>query len=120
MSTEKELWAVSPDVRATYSEDGAVLLHISRGLCFSLNPVAARIYAAVESCPQGASLDGIVTTLQSHFTVPPQQLLADSAECLDKFEQMGIAHRNGNGTTAAGEKSRRLRPFDIRFWKRRN
>jgi hypothetical protein len=122
MVNKRDVWEVSPDVRATYSEDGAVLLHIGRGLCFSLNPVAARIYAAVEASPQGASVDGIVTALQSHFTVPPEELLTDSAECLEKFEQMGIARRNGNAnvTKTSGEKSRRSRPFDFRFWKRRN
>jgi coenzyme PQQ synthesis protein D (PqqD) len=120
--TNVELWKVSPDVRATYSEDGAVLLHISRGLCYSLNPVAARIFAAVEGSPQGTSVDGIVTALETHFTVPRQVLLTDSAQCLEQFEQMGLASRNGNtnGTKGDGSKSGRLRSFGIKLWKRRN
>jgi len=53
-------WAVSPDVRATYSEDGAVLLDINKGVCYSLSPVASRIWLTIESCPSGITLDGIV------------------------------------------------------------
>src|SRR2546429_5223951 len=44
----RSIWLVSPDVRSTYSEDGAVLLDIQKGLCYSLNPVAARVWSTVE------------------------------------------------------------------------
>ena len=88
-------WAISPDVRATYSEDGAVLLDINKGVCYSLNPVASRIWLTIESCPPGITLDGIVGALGTHYGTPYQQLLADTEECLHSLRQLGLAHRNG-------------------------
>jgi len=88
-------WAISPGVRATYSEDGAVLLDINKGVCYSLSPVASRIWLTIESCPSGITLDGIVGALGTHYGTPYQQLLADTEECLDSLRQLGLAHRNG-------------------------
>ena len=87
-------WAIAPDVRATYSEDGAVLLDINKGVFYSLNPVASRIWLTVESCPSGITLDGIVGALGTHYGTPYLQLLADTEECLDSLRQLGLAHRN--------------------------
>ena len=50
-------------VRATYSEDGAVLLDINKGLCYGLNPVAARIWV---------TLEGIVYAPETHFHSMPR------------------------------------------------
>ena len=35
---------IAPGVRETASEDGAVLLDIEQGICFSLNPVGLKIW----------------------------------------------------------------------------
>ncbi len=59
------MWLVSPDVRSTYSEDGAVLLDIQKGLCYSLNPVAARVWSTVEASPSGVGRRGWKLTTQS-------------------------------------------------------
>jgi len=88
-------WAIAPDVRATYSEDGAVLLDINKGVCYSLNPVASRIWLTIESCPSGITLDGIAGALGTHYGTPYQQVLADTEECLDSLRQLGLARRNG-------------------------
>src|ERR1700722_84240 len=37
-------WNISPGVRATCNQDGAVLLDIDHGLCYSLNAVGGRIW----------------------------------------------------------------------------
>src|SRR5205807_7124938 len=57
------MWLVSPDVRSTYSEDGAVLLDIRKGLCYSLNVVGARMLLTIDASQTGITLDGIVGTL---------------------------------------------------------
>ncbi len=88
-------WRISPEVRATYSEDGAVLLDISKGLCYSLNPVAARIWVTIETSRTGITLDGIVGALETHFEVPRHKLGDDIATYLSKLEQIGLVHRNG-------------------------
>jgi len=89
------MWLVSPDVRSTYSEDGAVLLDIRKGLCYSLNPVAARIWSTVEASPSGVDLRGLVDVMETHYTISREQLERDIDECLTKLENMGLVQRNG-------------------------
>ncbi len=88
-------WSVSPDVRSTYSEDGAVLLDIRKGLCYSLNPVAARVWGTVEASPSGVNLRGLVDVMETHYKISHEQLERDVAEYLSKLEQMGLVQRNG-------------------------
>jgi Coenzyme PQQ synthesis protein D (PqqD) len=97
-------WVVSPDVRSTYSQDGAVLLDIRMGLCYSLNPVAARVWSTVEASPSGVDLRGLVDVLETHYKISHEQLECDITEYLTKLEQMGLVQRNGlfHGSKAAG------------------
>ena len=88
-------WLVSPDVRSTYSEDGAVLLDIQKGLCYSLNPVAARVWSTVEASPSGVDLRGLVDVMETHYTVSREQLERDIKEYLAKLEHTGLVQRNG-------------------------
>ena len=46
-------WAVSPDVRATQSPDGCVLLDIETGQCYRLNVVGYTHVANHRSKPNG-------------------------------------------------------------------
>ena len=87
-------WRISPEVRATYSEDGAVLLDINKGLCYGLNPVATRIWVTIETSQAGITLDRIVGSLETHFEVPRHKLVDDIARYLSKLEHMGLVRRN--------------------------
>src|SRR5882724_13660412 len=71
------MWLVSPDVRSTYSEDGAVLLDIRKGLCYSLNAVGARMWLTMEASQTGMTLEGIVGALETDLNVPRQELETD-------------------------------------------
>jgi hypothetical protein len=103
MTENHAAWTISPDVRATYSEDGAVLLDINKGMCYSLNAVGARIWVTIESSRLGITLDGIVGAIATHYGVPYKQLAADTRECLDRLLQLGLVRRNGDlGSTTAG------------------
>ncbi len=97
-------WLVSPDVRSTYSEDGAVLLDIRKGLCYSLNPVAARVWSTVEASPSGVDLRGLVNVMETHYKISHEDLERDIDECLSKLEKMGLVQQNGlvHGSRAAG------------------
>ena len=88
-------WTVSPDVRATSTEDGSVLLDINKGLCYSLNVVAARIWLTIETCPAGISLEGIVGALETHYQISHEELKADTVECLEKLQRLRLVQRNG-------------------------
>ncbi len=88
-------WRISPEVRATYSEDGAVLLDINKGLCYGLNPVAARIWVTIETSQAGITLDGIVGALETLFDVPEHKLEDDVLNYVSKLERMGLIQRSG-------------------------
>ncbi|SRR5260370_364428 len=98
------LWVISPEVRATYSEDGAVLLDIRKGLCYSLNPVAARVWSTVQASPSGIDLCGLADAVETHYKIPHEELERDINEYLAKLEEMGLVQRNGlfYGSKAAG------------------
>ena len=101
---EYATWRISPQVRTTYSEDGAVLLDIRKGLCYSLNPVAARVWSTVEASPSGIDLCGLVDVMETHYTISREQLERDVDECVSKLENIGLVQKNGlfHGSKAAG------------------
>jgi len=102
-SDPNAVWLVSPDVRSTHSEDGAVLLDIRR-LCYSLNPVAARVWSTVEASPSGIDFPGLVEVMETHYKISHEQLESDITEYLAKLEEMGLVLHNGlvHGSRAAG------------------
>src|SRR6266849_9833584 len=83
-------WATSTHVRATYTADGAVLLDINKGVCYSLDAVASRLWVTIETSPTGLTLEGIVGTVETDFPVSRQELENDNAEWLDKLQRMGV------------------------------
>ena len=91
------LWLISLDALATYTQHGALVLDIPKGICYSLNATATRIWFAMESSPSGITLEGIVGAIETHFEIPHQELEADTAECLDKLQRMGLLQANGHG-----------------------
>lgn len=93
-------WATSTHVRATYTADGAVLLDINKGICYSLDAVASRLWATIETSPTGITLEGIVGAVETHFPVSRQELEHDTAEWLDKLQRMGLVQRNGHGMSS--------------------
>ena len=67
-------------VRETINQDGAVLLDIKQGVCFSMNPVGARIW---EMLKKEHSLDQIAKSLESEFSVSRSQVEADICEFIE-------------------------------------
>ncbi len=90
-------WAVSSHVRATSTSDGAVLLDIDKGVCYSLDAVAARLWVTIEASPAGITLEGIVSAVETHFKISHQEVENDTAEWLEKMQRMGLVHCNGVG-----------------------
>src|SRR5580700_10033433 len=68
---------IASGVRETASEDGAVLLDIQQGICFSLNPVGLRVWTMLK---QQFSLDQMADSLQQEFHAPRLELVADICE----------------------------------------
>lgn len=93
--TTETAWIVSPDVRSTKSEDGAVLLDIRQGLCFSLNVVGAKVWEKLGSSQTGVTLTELVSTLAPQFHVPVHQLTTDLQRYLGDLEAKGLVKANG-------------------------
>jgi hypothetical protein len=85
-------FTIAPGVRETASEDGAVLLDVEQGICFSLNPVGLRIW---ELLKKGHSLDDIADALGQDFSVPRAQLLSDATEFIEALEAKHLIQRAG-------------------------
>jgi hypothetical protein len=83
---------IAPSVRETASEDGAVLLDIEQGICFSLNPVGLTIW---ELLKKRYSVDQIADTLAQDFSVPRSQLHSDVVEFLQALEAKRLVYPAG-------------------------
>jgi hypothetical protein len=81
---------IAPGVRETASEDGAVLLDIEQGICFSLNPVGLKIWQLLKT---RHSVDQIADELTQDFRVSRSQLLSDVVEFLQSLEAKRLIHR---------------------------
>jgi hypothetical protein len=91
-STTTEDIVIAPGVRETASEDGAVLLDIEQGICFSLNPVGLKIW---ELLKKRYSADQIADALAQDFPVPRSQLHSDVVEFLQALEAKGLIYPAG-------------------------
>jgi hypothetical protein len=64
-------------IRVIQTEDGAALLDVQQGVCFSLNKLGIRIWEFLKA---DASLDDIASNLATEFHVPRAQILQDITE----------------------------------------
>lgn len=82
-------------VRETFNQDGAVLLDIRQGLCFSMNPVGARIWEMLKrECP----VSEIVDTLELEFQVSRTQIEPDILGFIENLKERNLVL---SGTAAA-------------------
>ena len=77
-------------VRETASEDGAVLLDIEQGICFSLNPVGLKIWTMLK---KRYSVDQVADELSREFAVPRQQVLTDTREFINALAAKRLVRR---------------------------
>jgi hypothetical protein len=74
---------IAPGVRETASVDGAVLLDINQGICFSLNPVGLKIW---EMLKQHYGLEQMLDSLECDFHVPRAELALDIRNFVGELE----------------------------------
>jgi hypothetical protein len=77
----------SPSVRESNGSDGAVLLDIQQGICFSLNPVGAKIWELIK---ERKSTDDIIAILVKDFDAPVEQIRSDVVEFAALLKQNGL------------------------------
>ena len=74
-------------VRETVNEDGAVLLDIRQGTCFSMNRIGSRIWQMLK---RGNSLTDIIDALEVEFEVPRFQIEADVAAFIGELRKRNL------------------------------
>lgn len=94
---------VAKGVRETVNQDGAVLLDIDQGLCFSLNPVATRIWEMIKN---GYSTDEIADAFEKEFHLPRKQLVADISDFLQQLTNMRLVGDQSSPVNKRGLLSR--------------
>jgi hypothetical protein len=75
---------VAAEVRETATEDGAVLLDVEQGICFSLNPVGLKIWGMLKQ--HHYSMAEIADALEREFHMPRAELVADISDFLTQLE----------------------------------
>jgi hypothetical protein len=85
-------WAVSPNVRATIDADRRVLLDIRKGLCYNVNPVAARARSTVETSHSGIDPQGLVHVMEPSPQGETPLDRADSCAQPNGTAQIGMQH----------------------------
>jgi hypothetical protein len=98
---------VAKGVRETVNQDGAVLLDIDQGLCFSLNPIGMRIWEMVKD---GRSPAEIADALQQEYRLPHSQLVGDVSDFLKQLEEMRLIGEKSSSADKRGFLSRLLGP----------
>jgi len=90
----------SPEIRNVNTRDGTVLLDITQGLCFTMNPVGARIW---EMLKLNHSREEIVQALSGDYGVPREQVAEDVDAFLSQLRGRNLvvgtdeAQRSGSG-----------------------
>jgi hypothetical protein len=90
---------IASGVRETASEDGAVLLDIQQGICFSLNPVGLRVWTMLK---QQFSLDQMADSLQQEFHAPRLELVADICEFVRQLEAKRLINHGAVSPVSPG------------------
>src|SRR5260221_8457560 len=77
----------SPHVRVTQNVDGAVLLDIQQGQCFSMNPVATLIW---KQLGQGCYPTDVAHNLAKTFDIPLEQASIDVQEFVHQLSELRL------------------------------
>ena len=88
------VWNASASVRSTYTQDGGVLLDVEKGMCYSLNAVASKLWNHLEKNQNGVSFEDLVNVIRTNFEVTDGQLESDIAAHLERLEKMGLVKRS--------------------------
>lgn len=83
----KRAFHVAASVREIENRDGAVLLDIEQGLCFSLTPVASRIWQLLN---RNCDAEEITKSICAEFAAPRDLVERDLAEFLGSLRQCGL------------------------------
>lgn len=78
---------VAPSIREIHTEDGAALLDIHQGKCFSMNPVGARIWTLLKL---RYPIDKIAGSVATEFGAAREEVQKDVIEFVHNLAQNGL------------------------------
>src|SRR5260370_38904801 len=81
----------STSIKNINTQDGALLLDIDQGLCFSMNPLGAKIWEMLKT---NHSVDSIADVLAGEFSVPRDQVFGDVQEFLAQLRNQHLLVSN--------------------------
>jgi hypothetical protein len=84
----------SSDVQGTDMDGETVLLNLSTGRYYSLNPVASVIWSL---CTGAHTIRDIQMILCDRFEVPPERALDDLIALVDQLMQEGLLYQESKG-----------------------
>ncbi len=89
----------SPHVRAITTPDGAALLDIHAGTCYSLNPVGAKIWEQIQLHSGGIGIESIMQHIEQICSVRRQDIQEDVLTYIQdlRLRQLVICASNGHG-----------------------
>lgn len=90
---DKTIWIVSPAVRTSESEDGTLLLDVTKGLSYKLNVLGSHIWTSIQESSSGTTLQAIVDALEPRLQVAREQLELDIADWLGKINGLGLLRK---------------------------
>lgn len=93
---DKTIWIVSPVVRTSDSEDGTLVLDVTKGLSYKLNVLGSHIWTSIQESSGGTTLQAIVDALEPRLQVAREQLEFDIADWLGKLNGLGLLRKRNN------------------------
>ena len=93
---DKTIWIVSPAVRTSDSEDGTLLLDVTKGLSYKLNVLGSHIWTRIQQSSGGTTLQAIVDALEPRLQVAREQLELDIADWLGKLNGLGLLRKRNS------------------------
>jgi hypothetical protein len=97
-ASKRTCFRVPDSVKSTETQDGAVLLDVKQGLCFSINPVGMLVWKRVRD---GCTTTQIAQYLAETFSISPEQARNDTQEFLHELMEKRLVQEEEDRTESS-------------------
>ncbi len=87
----------SPNVRAITTPDGAALLDIHEGVCYSLNPIGAAIWEQIRVNSSGIAIEAILRQIEQTCNANRHEIEEDIIAYVQNLERRHLVTCGQNG-----------------------
>src|SRR5258705_10878434 len=97
MATMTTRFTVSRNVCSNTGNDSSIIFNVENGLLYSVMGIGSLIFTKLSACPEGLSLNDLVSSVQADFKdQPKQQVRLDADRLLNQLRQKGIIVRTSD------------------------